>query len=131
MKKIYFIALTAVIVLIGSVYIVILQDTNNIITDFSSCIKGDSVSDVIKTSELYSFYSRTNLYDDEVHNADVKLQRLLVMHNFHKGVMIVKYNIETFNKNAEHIYGSSNVYATWYIEKKNGTWIVTNIKEKP
>ncbi len=37
---------------------------------------------------------------------------------------------ETYNK-GEHIYGSSNVYAKWYIEKKNGNWEVVKVKEKP
>ncbi len=45
--------------------------------------------------------------------------------------MLVNYDCETFNKNNEHIYGSSNVYAKWYIEKKNGKWLVVDIDENP
>ena len=80
---------------------------------------------------LYEFYCRNDSFDYEIADAKIKISRIFVLHNFKKGKMYVNYTIETLNKDGIHIYGSHNIYSTWDIEKKNGKWIVTSIKEKP
>lgn len=112
-------------------YSVMLHDTDNLLTDFADCIKGNYVSNAIINTELYKYYNRNELYNNEISDADINIRRVLVLHNFHKGIMFIKYDCETFNKSGEHIYGSANVYAKWYIEKKNGVWTVVDVIEKP
>lgn len=112
-------------------YSVMLHDTDSLLTDFANCIKGDSVSNTITNTELYKYYNRNELYNNEISDADINIRRLFVLHNFHRGIMFIKYDCETFNKSGEHIYGSANVYAKWYIEKKNGVWTVVDVIEKP
>ena len=112
-------------------YAAMLHDTDNLLTDFTDCVKGNTSSNALTDTELYKYYNRNGSYSDEISDANVNIRRVFVLHNFHKGVMFVKYDCETFNKNGEHIYGSSNVYAKWDIEKKNGVWTVVNVSEKP
>lgn len=119
------------ITLIVIVYIIMLHDTDNITNDFKDCVADTPKSEIIKNTALYKYYSRNELFKNEICDADVKVRRLLVLHNFHNGVMFVNYDCETFNDKGEHIYGSSNVYAKWYIEKKNGIWEVVNVEERP
>ena len=119
------------ITLIVVVYIITLHDTDNIINDFKDCVADNPKSEIIKNTSLYKYYNRNELYKNEIFDAKVKVRRRLVLHNFHDGVMFVTYDCETFNNKGEHIYGSSNVYAKWYIEKKNGNWEVVKVKEKP
>ena len=129
MKKIGIILL--VIAAIAAAYSVMLHDTDNIINDFKNCVADDPKSEIIKDTALYKYYNRNELYNDEIFDAKVKVWRRLVLHNFHDGVMFVSYDCETFNDKGEHVYGSSNVYAKWYIEKKNGAWKVVKVEEKP
>ena len=91
----------------------------------------NAVSNDITNTELYKYYNKNELYNDEISDANINIRRLFVLHNFRKGVMFIKYDCESFNKSGEHIYGSSNVYAKWYIEKKNGVWEVVKVIEKP
>lgn len=120
-----------VIILLCIVYCIMLHDTNSVKRDFINCIKSNLTSNETADSELYKYYNRSNDYDDKVYDANVHIKRQFVIHNFRKGVMFVKYNCEAFNKAGEHIYGSSNVHAKWYIEKKDGPWEVVKIIEQP
>ena len=119
------------ILLFAVYYSAMLHNTDNVLTDFADCIKGNAVSNDITNTELYKYYNRNELYNDEISDANINIRRLFVLHNFRKGVMFIKYDCEAFNKRGEHIYGSSNVYAKWYTEKKNGVWEVVKIIEKP
>lgn len=128
MKKIIIVIITTIFI---GIYAVSVCDTNSVIIDFENCIKDTVLSNDVKDSELYKFYCRTDTYHENVSDANVKVRRLITLHNFKRGVMIVNYDCEAFNDNHKHIYGSSNVYAKWEIEKKNGRWIVVDIKEQP
>ncbi len=128
MKKVI---ISLFIILIAVVYIVMLHDTDNIAADFKDCVADNPKTEAIKSTALYEYYNRNELYNDEIFDAEVKVQRRFVLHNFHNGVMFVSYDCETFNNKGEHIYGASNVYAKWYIEKRNGIWEVVKVEEKP
>lgn len=119
------------ITLIVVVYIIMLHDTDNIKNDFKYCFTDNPKSEVINNTALYKYYNRNELFNNEIFDAKVKVRRRLVLHNFHNGVMFVKYDCEIFNNKGEHIYGSSNVYAKWYIERKNGIWEVVKVEERP
>lgn len=125
------ITVVLLILVLGIVYSIILFDTNSVIDDFKDCIKNAVVSDTVKESMLYNYYNCSDVYEREICDANVNIIRLLVCHNFHKGVMFVKYDCETLDSNGEHIYGGSNIYAKWYIRKENGRWIVYKIHEDP
>ena len=131
MRKTVLIIIATIIVLFGVTYSIILHDTDSVLNDFINCIKCNTASDTVADTELYRYYSRNEMFDNEIYDANVNVRRLFVIHNFHKGVMFIKYDCETFNGSGEHVYGSSDVYAKWYIEKKDGIWVVTDVIEKP
>ena len=108
-----------------------LHETDSVVEDFANCIAGNVTQEDIENSELYRYYNRSELYDDNVCSATVNVKRIFVLHDFHHGVMCVKYDCEAFDGDGNHIYSSSNVNARWHIKKRNGRWIVTDIEEKP
>lgn len=112
-------------------YALMIISTYNIVHDFKNCIKDDVENLDVKSSELYKYYCRNALYDNRIYDVQSNVIPLLVIHGFNKGTMFVKYNCKTFDKEGTHIYGASNVYAKWHIEKKNGRWVVVEIFEKP
>lgn len=131
MKSKILIIIAIIVVLLGVTYSIILHDTDSVLNDFVNCIKCNAASDTVADTELYRYYSRNEMFDNEIYDANVNVRRLFVIHNFHKGVMFIKYDCETFNESGEHVYGSSDVYVKWYIEKKDGIWVVTDVIEKP
>lgn len=126
MKKLILIIIFLFIV----VYVSMIADTNSVIRDFKDVISGIEKGDVIRNSALsrYSVYGQTKT---DVSRANIKIIRLITLHNFHKGFIKVKYSYERYDQNNHRINGSWNIYSTWYIEKINGKWVVVRIKEKP
>lgn len=121
--------LIAILLLPIFIYFLIVNNTNSIIYDFKNCIKCNDISQEISSTELYRYY-----YDDfqgTVADADVNIKRIFVFHNFNKGIMYVKYSCEKYDQSGNHLYGSSNVYAKWYIEKNEGRWVVVKVEENP
>lgn len=108
-----------------------LHDTDSVAEDFVNCIAGNVTQETVENSELYRYYNRNELYDDEICSVTADVKRMFVWHNFRHGMMFVKYDCEAFDENGNHIYSSLNVHAKWYIEKRNSRWIVTEIEEKP
>lgn len=125
------IIIAIIVILLGVTYSIILHDTDAVIDDFYNCINNRVTSNIIENTELYRYYNKSDLYSEGVSETDIKAKRLFVMHNFHKGVMFIKYDCKIFNKHGDLIYGSSNIYAKWYIEKNDGIWVVTDVIEKP
>ena len=113
------------------IYLIMLYDTQEILYDFNNCIADNVLSESMKETELYRFYNRNELYDNLIVSANTKVRRIFVLHNFNKGMMLVNYDCEAFDAEGNSLYSSSNVYARWYIEKKNGKWLVVDVKEQP
>ena len=123
--------MSPIIILLAVTYSVLLHDTDTVMDDFKNCMKGNVTSDTIKDTELYRYYNRGELCSSNISKANINAKRMLVLHNFHKGIMLIKYDCEIFNKKGEIIYGSSNIDAKWYIEKKNNRWEVVDVFEAP
>ena len=132
-KRKMIIAMSALlfIIILSIIYILMLHETDSVVEDFVNCIAGNVTQEDVESSELYRYYNRSELYDDDVCSATANVKRIFVWHGFKHGVMCVKYDCEAFDDNGNHIYSSSNVNARWYVEKRNGRWIVTDIEEKP
>ena len=122
MKK--FIIVILIIILL--IYNLLFWNTNNIISDFNNVVQNNK-EDYIYYGELER-YSIPEFVDYEY--VDTKISRLLVLHNFKKGVVWVKYSYIAYNNKIE-VAGSTNIISKWYIEKKDNRWIVTKIFEAP
>lgn len=108
-------------------YNILLHDTDTLITDFQHVILENMSEDVdYGALEWYDRYNRENAKD-----IYINLKRKWVCHNFNKGIVFVKYNIELYDELGDCIRGAWNVDSEWCIEKKNGRWIVTEIHEMP
>lgn len=123
-KKIMVVILAFIIL----IYLLILFNTNTVIEDFKNCIRGENISQELMSTELYQYFDDFN---GRITDVDVNVTRWFVLHNFHKGVMYIKYSYEAFDKNGNHIKGASNVFAKWYILKINDMWEVIKIEEEP
>lgn len=119
------------IIILSVIYFLMLHETDSVVADFVNCIAGNVMQEDVENSELYRYYNRSELYDDDVCSATANVKRIFVWHDLRKGVMFINYSCEIFGNNNKLIYGSSNVCAKWYIEKRNGHWIVTDVEEKP
>ena len=118
-------------IIIISLYVIMLIDTNNLKTDFEDCILDKTTSIAVKNSELYRYYNRKELYDNNISYVDADIRRLFVIHNFHTGVIYVSYFCQTFDDKGKMVYSSPDSHAKWYIKKKHGRWIVYDVDEKP
>jgi len=120
-------AILLVIILI-IIYIIMLSDTNSLIADVKSVMKGEvALSETDGTPlQLYNF-------SDLLSNAkvNVKITRLFVLHDFSDGYMWVEYSYETVKNNNEYMPGSWRIHSRWTIHKANGKWEITEIQEDP
>lgn len=121
--------LLTISVLIVGVYIILFINTNSVINDFRSIIN-NKIDDEIAYGELERY--KIPEFDDVVYKRTYsKIKRKFVFHNFGKGVMYIKYTYCAYDTNEKLITGSKDVSSKWYIEKRNGRWVVTEIEEKP
>ena len=104
-------------------------NTNNVLDDFKELklFKAERNKDY---GRLYGAYYREDL-EGKIKNVDLKCNRIFVVHNFKKGMMVVRYSNITYDYNDEVTDGNKNAISKWYIEKKNGRWVVVDIDEKP
>lgn len=127
MKK-YIFTVSCILCALLLLYAFIFFNTNTVIEDFVSCVKGDNITKTLKNTELYNWYGK---HDYPVNQSDIKIQRCFVVHNFSKGIMYVKYSFENYDENGNFRKGASNIKAKWYIQKQNNRWTVNKIQEKP
>lgn len=125
MKKIVGIFVASIILIYGIMFI----NTNNVLDDFKELklFKAERNKDY---GRLYGAYYREDL-EGKIKNVDLKCNRIFVVHNFKKGMMVVRYSNITYDYNDEVTDGNKNAISKWYIEKKNGRWVVVDIDEKP
>lgn len=124
-KKIW-IPITVILICL---YILVVKSTDSVIDDFNACIRCTPEAQQLRSSALYNRY-----YDDcdgRVVDGNVSVKRLFVLHNFNKGFMHVIYTCERLDSAGSRLASSSDVTSTWFIEKQNGKWVVTAIREDP
>lgn len=122
MKKV----IIVIIIILLFIYNLLFWNTNNLISDFNNVVQNNREENLYY-AELER-YAIPEFVDYEY--VDAKISRLLVLHNFKKGVVWVKYSYIAYN-NKIAVAGSTNITSKWYIEKKNSRWIVTKIYENP
>ncbi len=123
--KKYKLWLLCVIIAVIFVYIVMLCDTGSVLQDFRDCVSGEA-TESLKDSALYEMY-----YNANAERAEVKVRRNFVIHNFKKGIIYANYTYRAFDKDGNEVRGNHKVPTKWYIEKKNGRWMVVDIDERP
>lgn len=128
MKKYKYCILPLFIIIL--IYTIMYNSTNIVINDFKKIICNEPIESIVKDSALYDSYTIEHQSNKNLTYADVEIKRIAVLHNFHKGYMLVNYSYERYDHN-NRINGSWNIYSTWTIRKQNGRWIVTDIKERP
>lgn len=72
----------------------------------------------------------TGRYGDEVKRS-ARVIPLLVVHNGQKGYAYICYSYDVKNEDGTLLCVSKNVLSKWEIERIDGKWSITNIKENP
>lgn len=126
-QKRYIIAVS--IILLFSLYITLILDTNNVIDDFIACVKNQNIREEVKDTELYNWYNYKNT--EIINDATVDVKRIFVFHNFKQGVLCVNFTYKMFDENGNEIRCAHNVNSVWHIRKNNGYWNVVEIEQRP
>ena len=113
---------------IALLYLAMLSNTNIAINDVKDIMYGKVETSVTNNSPL-RMYNRKD--DFGTTSVDVKITRLLVLHNFFDGYIWVRYTHQGFDANGDLTYGSWNIPSRWKIHKENGKWHVVEILEAP
>ena len=119
--------ITAMLVL--SVYVAMLLNTNSVVNEVKNVMLGNAKTKMTDNTPL----SRYN-FSDILSNAEVKVKitRLFVLHNFFDGYIWVNYSYETVKNDNDLTPASSDVLSRWKIHKMNGgDWQIVEIKEAP
>lgn len=72
----------------------------------------------------------TGRYGDEVERS-ARIIPLLVVHDGQKGYAYICYSYDVKHKDGTPLCSSKNILSKWEIERIDGKWSITNIKENP
>ncbi len=132
MKKALIILLIVALVLM-LYYVAMLISTNGLIDYVKGVMRGDITDSEVGDSPLRMYSSFAS--HDEFDHADVKINRVFVIHNFSDGYMWIDYSIKAYDENGKLIAGSATTFpaslSKWKIHRENGEWKIVEIIESP
>jgi len=127
-KKKMVILLVVLIIALSLFVYLMYRDTDSVITDF--------VDIATLNDKHYINYGELQRYRYDEHcgtkvtRVQADVERYGVYHNFRKGVLWVRYTIRREDSLGNQLNGCI-ADAEWYIEKKDGRWLVVRIEETP
>lgn len=122
-----FIIILIVLILV-SIHIALLIDTNSVLRDAKSTYCGEKDASEIVGTPLESYYIHNPSIGRNIDTVDLKIRRLLVVHNGSEGWILSKIKCEAFDPDGNLVYGNETT-ARWWIEKKEGKWVITKVKD--
>jgi hypothetical protein len=119
-----------IILIVVFAYILMIIDTHGLINRskniFLLKIPETEINDMLKN------YSPEFFSKNGIGNIELDFFRLFTIHNFKKGIIIIKYTHVVYDTNGEILTGSWDIYPViWKIEKINNVWNVVDIIEDP
>lgn len=126
MKKRFLIPLSVLAIII-IVYLSLWVPTTPVVKTVKDVYCGKISVDADSTLHLYDM----SKYFPEMVYADMRITRLLVIHNGRHGYMYVIYSREYMDAEKNIINASCNVPSKWEIEKIDGKWTIIDIEESP
>lgn len=118
-----------IILILISIHIALLIDTNSVLKDVKSTYYGEKDASEVLGTPLESYYIHNPSIGRNIDTVDLKIRRYLVIHNGSEGWVLAKIDCSAYDPNGKTVYGEKNVMARWWIEKKEGKWIITKIKD--
>ena len=116
------------------VYCVTVLNTNPLKQEVMQLLKGE-ISTTVTEGKVINLYNKRDDIDLLAPNKEIEAQarltRLFVLHDFLDGYMWVNYTYEIKGKNGDRIMGAWNIPARWKIHRENGKWEIVDIKEAP
>ncbi|MBE7045935.1 MAG: hypothetical protein E7396_00820 [Ruminococcaceae bacterium] len=123
-----FISILFILIVMAALQYFSYRDTDSLERDFLDMVTLNEKSNV-DYGELkryrYDMHAGT-----KVAKVTAELERYGVYHNFRKGVIFVQYTIMWEDAQGNNLNGCI-VDAKWFVKKKNGRWLVYDIKENP
>ena len=117
--------------IILSLYIILIIDTHNLMIRakkiFFCEISENEIEDKLSRYSLGKYINK-----NEIGNIELRILRPFTIHNFNKGIIIIKYTHVIYDRNGEILTGSWNIFPViWKIRKINNVWNVIEIDEAP
>jgi hypothetical protein len=126
-KKYFF----GIIFIVISIYIVLIIDTHSLMKRAKKIFLLQK-TEIEVNDELNFMYSPEYVEKKGIGNIELNLSRLFTLHNFKKGIIIIRYTHVVYDTKGEILTGSWDIFPViWKIEKINKIWNVVEIKEDP
>ena len=117
-----------IILILLSIHIALLIDTNSVLRDVKLTYYGEKDASEVLGTPLESFYIHNPRCERNIDTVDLKIRRLLVVHNGSEGWILAKIKCEAFDPDGNLEYGHETT-ARWWIEKTEGKWVITKVKD--
>ena len=123
-----FLIIVPVIVIL---YIVMLQNTNSLISEVRNVFlwQVDSSETAGKPIDRYNDQYRSS--KEMPSKIDFNIIRILTIHNFKDGYIWALYSYKAYDEDGEIITGSMFIKTKWKIHKENEKWEIVQIFEAP